>query len=131
MVNDFGTVINPMLTAGQAHGRCVLGIDQALMETRGTTTRRAADHRLLHGLRLAAGSSSVENDSVPCKTNRLGVKGCGEAGCAGAVPSVMNAVVDALGSRRITHIDMPVTPEKIWRRRARGALLVRLFDGGW
>ena len=58
---------------------------------------------------------SVENHSVPCKTNRLGVKGCGEAGCAGALPSVMNAVVDALSEVGVTHIDMPVTPEKVWR----------------
>jgi carbon-monoxide dehydrogenase large subunit len=58
---------------------------------------------------------SIENHSVPCKTNRLGVKGCGEAGCAGALPSVMNAVVDALSEVGITHIDMPVTPEKVWR----------------
>jgi carbon-monoxide dehydrogenase large subunit len=58
---------------------------------------------------------SVENHSVPCKTNLLGVKGCGEAGCAGALPSVMNAVVDALSEFGVTHIDMPVTPEKVWR----------------
>src|SRR5207244_12385746 len=58
---------------------------------------------------------SIEHHAVPCKTNRLGVKGCGEAGCAGALPSVMNAVVDALSEFGITHIDMPVTPEKVWR----------------
>ena len=58
---------------------------------------------------------SIENHPVPCKTNLLGVKGCGEAGCAGALPSVMNAVVDALSELGVTHIDMPVTPEKIWR----------------
>jgi carbon-monoxide dehydrogenase large subunit len=58
---------------------------------------------------------SVQNHSVPCKTNLLGVKGCGEAGCAGALPSVMNAVVDALSEFGVTHIDMPVTPEKVWR----------------
>src|SRR5258708_30775778 len=58
---------------------------------------------------------SIENHSVPCKTNLLGVKGCGEAGCAGALPSVMNAVVDALSEVGVTHIDMPVTPEKVWR----------------
>ena len=58
---------------------------------------------------------SVQSHSVPCKTNLLGVKGCGEAGCAGALPSVMNAVVDALSDFGVTHIDMPVTPEKVWR----------------
>ena len=119
MVNDFGTVINPMLVAGQAHGGVVQGIGQILMENAqydeqgqlvtGTfmdyAMPRAAD----------APDFSIENRSVPCKTNRLGVKGCGEAGCAGALPSIMNAVVDALSERGITHIDMPVTPEKVWR----------------
>ena len=55
---------------------------------------------------------SVENHSVPCKTNLLGVKGCGEAGCAGSLPSVMNAIVDALGGK---HINMPATPERVWQ----------------
>jgi carbon-monoxide dehydrogenase large subunit len=52
---------------------------------------------------------------VPAKTNPLGTKGCGEAGCAGALPSVMNALVDALSEYGINHIDMPATPERIWR----------------
>ena len=51
---------------------------------------------------------------VPAKTNLLGAKGCGEAGCAGALPAVINAVVDALSEYGIRHIDMPATPEKIW-----------------
>ena len=60
---------------------------------------------------------------VPAKTNVLGAKGCGEAGCAGALPSVMNALVDALGEYGIRHIDMPATPERVWRAigEARGA----------
>jgi carbon-monoxide dehydrogenase large subunit len=52
---------------------------------------------------------------VPATTNPLGVKGCGEAGCAGSLPSIMNAVLDALGAYGIKHIDMPATPERIWR----------------
>ena len=52
---------------------------------------------------------------VPAKTNPLGVKGCGEAGCAGALPSVINALVDALAEYGIRHIDMPATPERVWR----------------
>ena len=52
---------------------------------------------------------------VPAKTNVLGVKGCGEAGCAGALPAVMNAVADALSGYGVRHIDMPATPEKVWR----------------
>ncbi|MBV8826840.1 MAG: xanthine dehydrogenase family protein molybdopterin-binding subunit, partial [Hyphomicrobiales bacterium] len=57
----------------------------------------------------------VANHPVPATTNRLGVKGCGEAGCAGALTSVMNAVVDALAEEGVRNIDMPVTPEKVWR----------------
>ena len=53
--------------------------------------------------------------AVPATTNPLGVKGCGEAGCAGSLPAVMNAVVDALSEYGIAHIDMPITPEKVWR----------------
>jgi len=52
---------------------------------------------------------------VPATTNPLGVKGCGEAGCAGSLPSLMNAVVDALSEVGVTHIDMPVTPDRLWR----------------
>jgi len=52
---------------------------------------------------------------VPAKTNVLGAKGCGEAGCAGALPSVMNALIDALSEFGIRHIDMPATPERVWR----------------
>jgi carbon-monoxide dehydrogenase large subunit len=119
MVNDFGTVINPMLTAGQAHGGVVQGIGQALMEharfdAQGQPiTGSYMDYALPRA--ADAPGFSVEHHSVPCKTNRLGVKGCGEAGCAGALPSVMNAVVDALSEVGVTHIDMPVTPEKVWR----------------
>ncbi|TMJ31225.1 MAG: xanthine dehydrogenase family protein molybdopterin-binding subunit, partial [Alphaproteobacteria bacterium] len=119
MVNDFGTVINPMLTAGQAHGGVVQGIGQALMERTiyDEQGQPVAGSYMDYALPRAsdAPSFSVENHSVPCKTNLLGVKGCGEAGCAGALPSVMNAVVDALSELGVTHIDMPVTPEKIWR----------------
>ena len=59
---------------------------------------------------------------APCRTNPLGVKGCGEAGCAGSLPAVMNAVVDALSEFGIAHIDMPATPERVWRaiQAARG-----------
>jgi carbon-monoxide dehydrogenase large subunit len=52
---------------------------------------------------------------VPAESNVLGVKGCGEAGCAGALPAVMNAVVDALSAQGIRHIDMPATPERVWQ----------------
>jgi carbon-monoxide dehydrogenase large subunit len=119
MVNDFGTVINPMLTAGQAHGGVMQGIGQALMERTvyDPQGQPVAGTFMDYALPRAsdAPDMSVQNHSVPCKTNLLGVKGCGEAGCAGALPSVMNAVVDALSEFGVTHIDMPVTPEKVWR----------------
>ncbi|MBV8394405.1 MAG: molybdopterin-dependent oxidoreductase, partial [Alphaproteobacteria bacterium] len=119
MVNDFGTVINPMLVAGQAHGGVVQGIGQILMERTvydqqgQPLTGSYMDYAMPRA--SDAPDFAIANHSVPCKTNRLGVKGCGEAGCAGALPSVMNAIVDALSLKGITHIDMPVTPEKVWR----------------
>lgn len=119
MVNDFGTVINPMLVAGQAHGGVVQGIGQILMENAlydeqgQPITGSFMDYAMPRA--SDAPDFSIENHSVPCKTNRLGVKGCGEAGCAGALPSVMNAIVDALSEVGVTHINMPVTPEKVWR----------------
>ncbi|MGE0425270.1 MAG: xanthine dehydrogenase family protein molybdopterin-binding subunit [Reyranellaceae bacterium] len=124
MVNDFGTVINPMLVAGQAHGGVIQGIGQALMERTvyDEQGQPLAGSYMDYALPRAADAPdfSIENHQVPCKTNRLGVKGCGEAGCAGALPSVMNAVVDALSGHGVTHIDMPVTPEKVWRVLNRG-----------
>ena len=100
MVNDFGVIINPMLVEGQAHGGVMQGIGQALMES----TRYDADGQLMTGSfmdyalphAVHAPSFSIQSHPVPAKTNVLGVKGCGEAGCAGSLPAVMNALVDAL-----------------------------------
>ncbi len=128
MVNDFGTLINPLLAEGQAHGGTVQGIGQALMER----TFYDGDGQLLSGsymdyaLPRAADAPMFDFAShpVPAKTNVLGVKGCGEAGCAGSLPAVMNAVINALSIYSIRHIDMPATPERVWRAiqaaRARG-----------
>jgi len=124
MVNDFGTVINPMLVEGQAHGGVVQGIGQAIFERTiydeqgQPLTGSYMDYALPRA--SDAPFFTVQNHPVPCKTNRLGVKGCGEAGCAGALPSVMNAVIDALSGFGVTQIDMPVTPEKVWRVLNRG-----------
>ena len=119
MVNDFGTLINPMLVEGQSHGGVVQGIGQAIFERTiyDEQGQPVAGTFMDYALPRAsdAPSFSITSHPVPCKTNTLGVKGCGEAGCAGALPSVMNAVVDALSERGVTHIDMPVTPEKVWR----------------
>jgi carbon-monoxide dehydrogenase large subunit len=119
MVNDFGTVINPMLVEGQAHGGVVQGIGQAIFE-RTVYDRQGqplTGSYMDYALPRASDAPffSVQNHPVPCKTNRLGVKGCGEAGCAGALPSVVNAVIDALSEVGATQIDMPLTPEKVWR----------------
>jgi carbon-monoxide dehydrogenase large subunit len=118
-VNDFGTVINPLVVEGQLHGGIVQGIGQALMEM----TTYDAEGQLLTGsfmdyaLPRAADSPfiSVLNHPVPATTNVLGVKGCGEAGCAGALTAVMNAVADVLSQFGIRHLDMPATPYRVWR----------------
>ncbi len=118
-VNDFGVVINPLLVTGQAHGGIVQGIGQALREH----TVYDEHGQLLTGSYMdyamprATDAPLFVSDShpVPAKTNPLGAKGCGEAGCAGALPSVMNALVDALSEYGIRHIDMPATPERVWR----------------
>ncbi|HTV38027.1 MAG TPA: xanthine dehydrogenase family protein molybdopterin-binding subunit [Xanthobacteraceae bacterium] len=118
-VNDFGTVINPMIVEGQLHGGVVQGIGQALMEL----AVYDRDGQLLTGsfmdyaMPRAADvpSFSLADHPAPAKTNPLGVKGCGEAGCAGALTSVMNAVIDALSEHGIRHLDMPLTPFRIWQ----------------
>ena len=125
-VNDFGVVINPLLVYGQAHGGIVQGIGQALRER----TVYDEQGQLLTGSYMDYAMPRAEDaplfahdfHSVPATTNPLGAKGCGEAGCAGALPSVMNALVDALSEFGIRHIDMPATPERVWRaiRTSRG-----------
>jgi aerobic carbon-monoxide dehydrogenase large subunit len=119
MVNDFGVIVNPLLVEGQAHGGVVQGIGQALME------RVVYDEngQFLTGsfmdYALPRASDTVHfqigSHPVPAKTNPLGAKGCGEAGCAGSLPAVMNAVVDALSEYGIRNIDMPATPFRVWQ----------------
>ena len=120
MVNDFGTVVNPMLVEGQLHGGVMQGIGQALMER----TLFDEEGQLMTGsymdyqLPRAADAPPIftfESRPQPTPTNPLGAKGCGEAGCAGSLPSVMNAVVDALAAYGIRHVDMPATPNVLWQ----------------
>ncbi|MFO1149610.1 MAG: xanthine dehydrogenase family protein molybdopterin-binding subunit [Alsobacter sp.] len=119
MVNDFGTIVNPLLVEGQLHGGVMQGIGQALMEM----TLYDAEGQLVTGSFMDyalpraedAPPFLFESRAVPARTNVLGAKGCGEAGCAGSLPSVMNAVVDALSARGVTHMDMPATPLKVWQ----------------
>ena len=118
MCNDFGVMINPMLVEGQAHGGIVQGIGQALLEAMAydedgqLVTGSFMDYAMPHAMDVPG--MTMVSHPVPAKTNVLGVKGCGEAGCAGALPSVMNALVDALRQVGVTHIDMPATPERVW-----------------
>lgn len=118
-VNDFGVLINPMLVAGQAHGGIAQGIGQALTErvVYDEDGQLQTGSFMDYGLPRATDVPSLGFDShpVPARTNPLGAKGCGEAGCAGSLPAVMNAVVDALSAFGITHIDMPATPHRIWQ----------------
>ncbi|HEV8107381.1 MAG TPA: molybdopterin cofactor-binding domain-containing protein, partial [Burkholderiales bacterium] len=119
-VNDFGTVLNPLLVEGQIHGGVVQGIGQCLMES----AQYDGEAQLLTGSFMdyalpRAGDTPErigwQSHPVPAKTNPLGAKGCGEAGCAGAMTSVMNAVVDALRDIGISHFDMPASPQRVWQ----------------
>jgi aerobic carbon-monoxide dehydrogenase large subunit len=122
-VDDFGTLINPMLAEGQVHGGVVQGIGQALMER----TVYDGAGQLLSGsfmdYALARADPvppiEVAFHPVPARSNPLGVKGCGEAGVTGALPAVMNAVLDALAERGVTRFDMPATPRRSRLRFAR------------
>ncbi|WP_426956701.1 xanthine dehydrogenase family protein molybdopterin-binding subunit [Muricoccus radiodurans] len=118
-MNDFGVIVNPLMVAGQAHGGIAQGVGQALMES----VAYSEDGQLLTGSFMDYGLPRAQDlpdigfgsRPTPALTNPLGAKGCGEAGCAGSLPAVMNALVDALRDRGVTHLDMPATPERIWR----------------
>jgi aerobic carbon-monoxide dehydrogenase large subunit len=118
-VNDFGTIVNPLLVEGQLHGGIVQGIGQVIFER----TAYDADGQPLTAsfMDYAMPRASVvptihfESHPVPARSNPLGAKGCGEAGCAGALTAVANAVVDALAHLGIRHFDLPATPERVWR----------------
>ncbi|MBI3512486.1 MAG: xanthine dehydrogenase family protein molybdopterin-binding subunit [Proteobacteria bacterium] len=119
-VDDVGRVINPMIVEGQVHGGVVQGIGQALYEgcvydpkTGQLLTGSMMDYCMPRADNLPA--FSVGHHTTLCTHNQLGVKGCGEVGAIGSPPAVMNAVVDALKPYGITHLDMPATPERVWR----------------
>lgn len=118
-VNDFGTLVNPLLVAGQVHGGVVQGLGQALLEqavyddSGQLLTGSFMDYAMPRAHDVC--DIGFVSHPVPAKSNPLGTKGCGEAGCAGGLGSIMNAIVDALAVYGIRHIDMPATPEKVWR----------------
>jgi len=118
-VNDFGTVINPILVEGQIQGGVVQGLGQVLLES----AVYDADGQLVTGSFMDyamprahdAPMIDVANRPVPTKTNPIGAKGCGEAGTSGGLPAVANAVIDALADYGIRHVEMPMTPSRIWQ----------------
>ncbi len=120
VVDDFGVVVNPLLLAGQVNGGVAQGIGQAMLErcvydreSGQLVTGSLTDYALPRAEDLPPLEFSY--NVVPCKTNPLGVKGAGEAGAIGAPPALVNAVVDALAELGIEHLDMPLTPEVLWR----------------
>jgi len=120
VVDDVGHALNPLIVRGQVHGGVAQGIGQAVHER---TAYDKESGQLLsasfmdYALPRAEDIPSIEVSllSIPCTTNPLGVKGAGEAGAVGSPPAVMNALVDALSADGITHLDMPATPEVVWR----------------
>jgi carbon-monoxide dehydrogenase large subunit len=120
-VDDFGRIINPMLADGQVMGGVAQGLGQALMEqiaydpeSGQPLTGSLMDYALPRADQVPP--LVVEYDEgAPTRRNPLGVKGAGEAGCCGAPPAIVNAVIDALTEYGIAHIDMPLTPMKVWR----------------
>jgi carbon-monoxide dehydrogenase large subunit len=121
VVDDYGRVINPQLCAGQVHGAVAQGIGQALLErvvydreSGQLLTGSLMDYCLPRADDLPAFQVTLV-DGAPCKTNALGVKGAAEVGTIAASPAVMNAVIDALAPLGVRHLDMPATPEQVWR----------------
>ena len=120
VVDDVGRVVNPLLLKGQIHGGIAQGAGQALLEA---VVYDRESGQMLSGSFMDYGmpraddfpSFEVGSHDVPCRTNPLGIKGAGEAGTVGALPAVMNAVADALRPLGIARIDMPASPETIWR----------------
>jgi carbon-monoxide dehydrogenase large subunit len=118
-VDDCGRVLNPMMVDGQRHGGIAQGVGQALFEEvlydelGQPTTSTLGDYALPR----AADFPEFELDRTvtPTPRNPLGAKGIGEAGTIGSTPAIVNAVVDALSHLGVTHLDMPTTPEKVWR----------------
>ena len=119
VVDDFGTIVNPLLAEGQVHGGVVQGIGQALMEhivyddDGQLLTGSYMDYQLPRAVEIP--DIVFDDHPVPATTNVIGAKGAGEAGCSGALPAVMNAVVDALSEYGVSNINMPATPHCVWQ----------------
>lgn len=118
-VDDFGTIINPMIVEGQVHGGLVQGIGQALMEncvydreTGQLLTGSFMDYTMPRADDFP--EFKIGNVCTPCTHNPLGTKGCGEAGAIGSPPAVINALLDALQGLGVKEFDMPATPHRVW-----------------
>ena len=124
VVDDVGTVLNPLLLKGQIVGGVAQGVGQILMEDihfdegGQLVTGSFMDYAMPRATDMSA--VEVKSNPVPTATNPLGVKGAGEAGCVGAMPAVANAIVDALSHLGVKHIEMPATPERVWRTIQQG-----------
>ena len=121
VVDDVGIVINPLICEGQIDGGLAQGIGQALLEnvvydreTGQLLSGSFTDYAMPRSDDMPR-AMAAEFIEIPCKTNPLGVKGVGEAGCVAAPPTVINALLDALRARGVSHIDMPATPQRVWR----------------
>ena len=118
-VNDLGTIVNPLLVEGQIQGGVVQGLGQALLEQAvydsggQLVTGSFMDYAMPRA--HDAPMINVLSHPVPTKSNPLGAKGCGEAGTSGGLPSVANAVIDALSEYGIRHLEMPMTPARVWQ----------------
>lgn len=119
--DDIGRIINHAIVEGQIHGGIAQGVGQALFEhavyepeSGQLLTGSLMDYCAPRADQLPAFHAGFD-ESLPCKTNLLGVKGCGEIGTIGAVPAVVHAVLDALHEHGVMHLEMPLTPEKVWR----------------
>jgi carbon-monoxide dehydrogenase large subunit len=123
-VDDVGTPINPLIVEGQVHGGLAQGIAQALFEEAvydadgNLTTGTFVDYTLPSASDLP--SFTTDRTETPSTSNPLGVKGVGEAGTIASTPAVVNAIVDALRPYGINDIQMPATPERVWRAVAEG-----------
>jgi carbon-monoxide dehydrogenase large subunit len=124
VVDDVGTVLNPLILRGQITGGIAQGVGQILCEdiafdaSGQLLTGSFMDYAMPRASDLVA--IAIKSNPVPTKTNPLGVKGAGEAGTVGAMPAVANALVDALSEFGVRHIEMPATPERIWRALRHG-----------
>ncbi len=123
-VDDCGNVINPLLAEGQQHGGIAQGIAQALWEemvydaAAGPRTTNFGDYLIPSAAEFC--DFETHRNNTPTPLNPLGAKGIGEAGTVGATPAVQSAVIDALAPYGVRHLDMPLTPERVWRAMTTG-----------